>query len=376
MTATKASTRLPTKPEADRTRRLARLGEEIDCIICETERSITQAAIDIGYRLIEAKALAAHGEWMPWLAERGINQRTANRAMDLARKHKELVDTDWTRVSNFVALSYRQALALAQEDRRKSGKPRPRSKGKGGETPAQPEIEPPDPVYSLHHLAQRWSVDAIGHYQLTDQQAELLAADLPQLILPLVELCERHDIETGLRAVEAATVPEDPLTAVVQAARAAARAGCANPVIMAHVAVALGLADQVPHGFTVMIKPNEPPGAQAIEPDQAAADSSITTDPMGELAVDPVGELRGPGAKVPLLDPAVLRRWIEAALETGSWDAAALARHASTGAPKRGQVTAADAEKFVAGRSLSYHKRAALQRALQDIADHVPCPEA
>jgi hypothetical protein len=41
--------RPPTKPEVERGRELRRLGAEIDHIIRETEKTITQAAIDIGY---------------------------------------------------------------------------------------------------------------------------------------------------------------------------------------------------------------------------------------------------------------------------------------------------------------------------------------
>ena len=48
-----------------------------------------QAALDAyreaGVRLIEAKALLGHGQWLPWLAEIGISPRTAQHYMRLAR---------------------------------------------------------------------------------------------------------------------------------------------------------------------------------------------------------------------------------------------------------------------------------------------------
>jgi hypothetical protein len=44
------------------------------------------AAIDAGHRLIEAKALIPHGQWLPWLTEHcDMSSRTARRYMQLAR---------------------------------------------------------------------------------------------------------------------------------------------------------------------------------------------------------------------------------------------------------------------------------------------------
>ena len=44
----------------------------------------TQAYLDCGAALIEAKAGCGHGEWLPWLAGAGIPKRTAQRMMALA----------------------------------------------------------------------------------------------------------------------------------------------------------------------------------------------------------------------------------------------------------------------------------------------------
>jgi hypothetical protein len=61
--------------------------------ICEAHSSClwhattsAQQAIEAGNRLIEAKALVKHGEWMPWLtANCRISDRTASRYMRIAR---------------------------------------------------------------------------------------------------------------------------------------------------------------------------------------------------------------------------------------------------------------------------------------------------
>lgn len=49
------------------------------------------AAIEAGHKLIEAKELLQHGEWLPWLREHaGISERTARRYMQLARSGMEI----------------------------------------------------------------------------------------------------------------------------------------------------------------------------------------------------------------------------------------------------------------------------------------------
>lgn len=71
-------------------------GQQIDAVrdietitgeILEAQRAGGQAVIDIGNRLIEAKAMLSHGEWLPWLAEKvGYSERTAQNLMQVARK--------------------------------------------------------------------------------------------------------------------------------------------------------------------------------------------------------------------------------------------------------------------------------------------------
>jgi hypothetical protein len=43
------------------------------------------AAIEAGQKLIEAKALLPHGQWLPWLSKLGVAHRTAQDHMALAR---------------------------------------------------------------------------------------------------------------------------------------------------------------------------------------------------------------------------------------------------------------------------------------------------
>nr|WP_234894923.1 DUF3102 domain-containing protein [Sinorhizobium meliloti] len=55
-------------------------------------RELVRHAIAAGQRLIEAKALVAHGEWLPWLKKNcAIPTRTAQLYMRLA-KHRELIE--------------------------------------------------------------------------------------------------------------------------------------------------------------------------------------------------------------------------------------------------------------------------------------------
>lgn len=66
------------------------------------------AAIEIGERLIEAKAQLKHGEWLPWLREKiGIPERSASRFMQLARecpKSAKLADLGVSKALALLAL--------------------------------------------------------------------------------------------------------------------------------------------------------------------------------------------------------------------------------------------------------------------------------
>ena len=44
----------------------------------------TQAYLDCGAALLEAKESCGHGDWLPWLAASGVPERTAQRMMKLA----------------------------------------------------------------------------------------------------------------------------------------------------------------------------------------------------------------------------------------------------------------------------------------------------
>ena len=125
MTATQLSIYdLPLKPVAGPDRTPALIAREVDQIMRRTKETVTLASIAIGYRLVEAKRLEGHGGWLPWLAARGINDRTARRAMELASHHEHLSEEQPDQLPSFVTKSLRQALAIVHEDRVASGKAR------------------------------------------------------------------------------------------------------------------------------------------------------------------------------------------------------------------------------------------------------------
>lgn len=67
--------------------RLPILAAEIKQAQQDIEKATTVAsdkAIFTGHALIEAKALVAHGEWLPFLQAAGVHERTAQRLMTLA----------------------------------------------------------------------------------------------------------------------------------------------------------------------------------------------------------------------------------------------------------------------------------------------------
>lgn len=79
------------------------MSEELMMSAAGEERSITtitdeiifyksvggQAVIEIGKRLIEAKAQLKHGEWLPWLSEKvEFSEASAQRFMQLAREYE------------------------------------------------------------------------------------------------------------------------------------------------------------------------------------------------------------------------------------------------------------------------------------------------
>jgi len=79
--------------------------ETITGEILEAKRVGGEAIITIGQRLIEAKAVLEHGEWLPWLNERvEFSERTARNFMRLAR--------EWTNRQALADLGAAKALAL------------------------------------------------------------------------------------------------------------------------------------------------------------------------------------------------------------------------------------------------------------------------
>lgn len=79
--------------------------ETITAEIREAKLLGGEAILTIGQRLIEAKAVLPHGEWLPWLNERvEFSERTARRFMKLAR--------EWTNRPALTGLGAAKALAL------------------------------------------------------------------------------------------------------------------------------------------------------------------------------------------------------------------------------------------------------------------------
>jgi hypothetical protein len=76
--------------------RLPVLQEEIRAAHRDARDAVKTAvdrARDAGLRLIEAKSLLGHGEWLPWLSETGVSPRTAQRYMRIARLPADKYDT-------------------------------------------------------------------------------------------------------------------------------------------------------------------------------------------------------------------------------------------------------------------------------------------
>ena len=84
--------------------KLAHLG------VRDAARTAAQHAIDAGERLIEAKALVAHGQWLPWLKEHcEISERSAQLYMKIVRlgfKSETVADIGIKAASKVLALDY------------------------------------------------------------------------------------------------------------------------------------------------------------------------------------------------------------------------------------------------------------------------------
>lgn len=92
------------------------IAAEINVIKENAKRVMISSAIEIGRRLVEAKSVVDHGQWMKWLEEKvEYSQSTANNLMKLYQEYGtgevNLFD-NWTNSEAFGKLSYTQHLAL------------------------------------------------------------------------------------------------------------------------------------------------------------------------------------------------------------------------------------------------------------------------
>lgn len=79
--------------------------ETITAEIIQLKQDAGSAILGIGQRLIEAKAMLSHGEWLPWLTERvEYSERVAQKFMRLAR--------EWSNPNTLSDLGASKALAL------------------------------------------------------------------------------------------------------------------------------------------------------------------------------------------------------------------------------------------------------------------------
>lgn len=84
---------------------LPRTIETVTGEILDLKREAGEAILDIGARLIEAKGMLSHGEWLPWLNERvELSERTAQKFMRLAR--------EWSNPNTLADLGASKALML------------------------------------------------------------------------------------------------------------------------------------------------------------------------------------------------------------------------------------------------------------------------
>ena len=94
-----------------------RLGEVVDGEIVPDWRERAQSIkghlgravegiVGAGRELIEAKAEVAHGEWLPMLAEIGINERVARRLMSIGQNRAISNRTNWSDFPGAMAALY------------------------------------------------------------------------------------------------------------------------------------------------------------------------------------------------------------------------------------------------------------------------------
>ncbi len=94
--------------------------ETVTAEIIQLQQDAGNAIIGIGKRLIEAKAMIPHGEWLPWLAEEvGYSERVAQSFMRLAREWesnpKALSDLGATKALKLLVLPLEEREAFMAE---------------------------------------------------------------------------------------------------------------------------------------------------------------------------------------------------------------------------------------------------------------------
>lgn len=87
--------------------------ETITAEVLELKKTAGESILGIGHRLLEAKSVLKHGDWLPWLSERvDLSERAAQNFMRLAR--------EWSNPQALADLGASKALALLaipEEDR-------------------------------------------------------------------------------------------------------------------------------------------------------------------------------------------------------------------------------------------------------------------
>ena len=79
--------------------------ETITAEVLELKKTAGESILGIGHRLLEAKSVLKHGEWLPWLSERvDLSERAAQNFMRLAR--------EWSNPQTLADLGASKALAL------------------------------------------------------------------------------------------------------------------------------------------------------------------------------------------------------------------------------------------------------------------------
>ena len=105
-------------PAIEEVKPLAVIEAELDMLKHDTqqkERALLSNYIEIGRRLVEAKAQLLHGEWGAWLKKKEYSQSTANNFMPLFREYGAEQQSLWgaqAKSQTFEKLTYSKALKL------------------------------------------------------------------------------------------------------------------------------------------------------------------------------------------------------------------------------------------------------------------------